>query len=83
MKQLICNNGRAGNWTNRSLLKLAMTSKTHMNGRMRSDDDDDDNHDHDRWIARGVSGRIHDLLSRRTIQYVKTAHTHMSAFAKE
>jgi hypothetical protein len=47
MKQYICNNGRVGNWINRSLLKLAMTSKTHMNGRMRSDDDDDDDDDHD------------------------------------
>jgi hypothetical protein len=38
-----------GNWTNRSLLKFAKTSKTHMNGQMRSDDDDDDDdHDHDR-----------------------------------
>jgi hypothetical protein len=37
-----------GNWINRSLLKPAMTSKTHMNGRVTSDDDDDDDHDHDR-----------------------------------
>jgi len=51
MEQFICNIERVGNWINCSLLKLAMTSKTHMNGRMRSgdddDDDDDDYHDHD------------------------------------
>jgi hypothetical protein len=50
-----------------------------MNGQMRSDDDDDDDdHDHDRWIARCVSGRIYDLLSRKAIQYVKTAHKYVS-----
>lgn len=38
------NNGLVDNWINHSLLKLAMTSKTHMNG----DDDGDDDHDHDR-----------------------------------
>jgi len=59
-----------GNWINRSLLKPAMTSKTHMNGRVTSDDDDDDDHDHDRWIARCVSGRIRDLLSRKATQNV-------------
>jgi hypothetical protein len=48
MKQFICNNGRVGNWTNRSLLKFAMTSETHANSRMRSDDDDDDDDNHDR-----------------------------------
>lgn len=45
---IYCNNGRVGNWINHSLLKLAMTSKTHMKSRIRSDDDGDDDHDHDR-----------------------------------
>jgi hypothetical protein len=69
MKQFISKNGRAGNWINRSLLKLAMTSKTHMKGRIRSDNDDHDR-DRDRRIERCVSGRIRDLPSHNATQYV-------------